>query len=451
MSDPISTEETERQYPITAPSDSISLEADVPAAPQGTLRRFRTFDSLRLRDFRIFFIGALISNLGSWMQTTALGWLVFDITNKSASLGLVNFLTGIPILLLGIFTGALADHMNRQKLLIYTQIVLMLQAGMFGYLASSGHVTMTWIYGLSLLGGLASAFMSPAWQAMTPDLVPRASLLNAIALNSAQFNAARFLGPMAAAAVVFVFSRSSSGGITEIFWVNAASFLFVIWSLTVIRPVQHQHAPGGESPVDRLLGGLRYAASHRRVRMNLVTVAILTIFGMPHATLLPAIAKQVLHLGASGYSGLLAANGAGALVGALAVASLPPTANRDKIVRLGFVSLAVTGALLGLSRSSALTTVVLVVMGALFLAVSASVNTNIQASVPPELRGRVMSLFVLSFMGMMPFGAIIFGTLGDLLSPPVAVYIGAAVLLLWGLNILVRPHLLCAGGPGGCD
>lgn len=443
--------EHDQRFPITAPADSISLEADAAGAPQGTLRRFRTFESLRLRDFRVFFAGALLSNLGTWMQTTALGWLVFNLTAKSTALGVMNFLSGIPVLVLGIFAGALADQVNRKRLLIYTQLVLMVQAALFGWLSMSGNVTMPWIYGLTLVGGIASAFMAPSWQATLPDLVPRDRLLNAIALNSAQFNAARFLGPMAAAVVVFVFAGSASGGITEIFWVNAASYVFVIWSLAVIRPDQHIAPKTGESPVQRVVAGVRYAAEHRRVKMNLVSIAILTIFGMTHATLLPAISKQVLGLGASGYSALLAANGIGALAGALFVASLSQSVPREKIVTYGLLALAGGTTLLGVSRSVVLSAGTLVVMGAAFLAVSASINTNIQTSVPPQLRGRVMSLFVLSFMGMMPVGAILFGVLGDLMGPANAVFVGAAVLLFWGLNLIARPHLLCPGGRRGCD
>jgi MFS family permease len=438
------------RYPITEPLDTPTLEADAVGAPQGTLRRLRTFESFRFRDYRLFFSGALLSNVGSWMQTTALGWLVFDLTSKSSSLGIVNFLAGAPIFFLTIFTGALADHVNRRILLILTQIVLMLQAVMFGWLAMSGHVTMAWIYGLSLVGGIGQAFTSPAWQAMTPDLVPRDLLLNAIALSSAQFNAARLVGPMAAAVVIWVFGHSQSSGVTEVFWVNAASFLFVIWALTVIRPKQQARPDSGETPVQMLMAGVHYAAAHRRVWMHLLTATMLTIFGMPFSTLLPSIARGTLGLGASGYSGLMAANGLGALTGALLVASLSHTVHREVIVRSGLTVMALGALVLSFSRSVPLTMVALAVMGVAFLATVSSINTNLQTAVPPHLRGRVMSLFVLSFMGMMPFGALAAGTLGDAIGTSWTILGGALVLLTWGVFLFIRPDMLCSGEGADC-
>lgn len=440
----------EDRYPITEPADTPTLEADTVGAPQGTLRKLRTFESFAFRDYRLFFSGALISNVGSWMQTTALGWLVFSLTSKSSSLGIVNFLAGAPIFFLTIFTGALADHVNRRILLILTQVLLMFQAVMFGWLAMSGHVTMAWIYGLSLLGGVAQAFMSPAWQAMTPDLVPREMLLNAIALSSAQFNAARLVGPMAAAVVIWVFGHSQSSGVTEVFWVNAVSFLFVIWALAVIRPKQQPRPDTGESPLQMLMAGIRYAASHRRIRMHLLTATMLTIFGMPFSTLLPAIAKGTLGLGASGYSGLMAANGLGALVGALSVASLPHSVRREAIVRGGLTVMALGAVVLSFSHWVPVTVTALAVMGVAFLATVSSINTNLQTAVPPHLRGRVMSLFVLAFMGMMPFGALAAGALGDAIGTSWTILGGALVLLAWGVFLFVRPDMLCSGEGPDC-
>ncbi|MCE5191833.1 MAG: MFS transporter [Actinomycetia bacterium] len=431
-------------FPIEPPTDSATREADTVGAPQGMLRRFRTFESFRHRDFRLFFSGALVSSVGTWMQTTALGWLVYDLTKHSGSIGLVNFLAGVPIFVLIIFTGALADRTDRQRLLIVTQVVLMLQAVAFALLAARGNISMAWIYGLSLAGGVASAFMSPAWQAMTPDLVPRELLMNAIALSSAQFNAARLIGPVAAAMVVALFSHSKSSGVTEVFWVNAASYLFVIWALAVIHP--HQHIVpkrSGVSPWGALAAGLTYAREHRRVRMHLLTAMMITIFGMPFATLLPAIATKLLHLGVSGYSGLMAANGLGALVGALGVASISANVRREAVIRTALIVMPLAATVLALSKTTALSMGALVVMGAAFLTTVSSVNTNLQTAVPPEIRARVMSLFVLSFMGMMPFGALLFGWLGDLIGAEGAILAGASVLLAYAVFLTAKPALLC--------
>jgi MFS family permease len=326
----------------------------------------------------------------------------------------------------------------------------MAQALAFGVLNQTGAITIPWVYGLSLAGGIVSAFMFPAWQAMVPDLVPRTSLLNAIALSSAQFNAARLVGPMVAAGVLALFGNSSGDGITAVFYVNAISFLFVIWALTVIRPAHDLNARRKEPAVKALLAGLRYARTHRRIALHLLTAAILTVFGMPFVALLPAIAADVYSLGSTGYSGLMGANGAGALVGALVVASLPHDVRRESIIRWGALVMALS--LIGFSLMTlvAWAIVLLVVLGAAFLACVSSINTNLQTAVPPELRGRVMSLFVLSFMGIMPFGALAFGWLGDHIGPAQSVMVGAIALLGWALLLLARPALLCEAESDGC-
>ena len=431
------------QHPPASPAtEAPTLHADTVGTPRSVLWRIRTFESFQYRDFRLFFAGALLSNVGTWMQMTALGWLVFDITESAASLGIVHFLSGVPIFLLTLFTGVLADRVDRRLLLIVTQIALMLQAAAFGWLASTGNVTMTWVYGLSLMGGVASAFMSPAFQAMTPDLVPRESLMNAVALSSAQFNAARLVGPIAAAAVVLVFGWTPSGGVAEIFWVNTVSFVFVIWALAIIRPEEHAPPVRETSNAHAFVAGVRYALAHRRVWTHLLTAAMLTVFGMPFATLLPAIARDSLGLGVTGYSSLLAANGLGALIGALGTASLSSSVTRESLIRAGLVVMALGAAVLALSGSVALSAVTLVIMGIAVLSCVSSINTDLQTAVPAHLRGRVMSLFVMAFIGVMPFGALLFGWLGDLLTPSRAVLAGACVLLVWALALLSRPALL---------
>lgn len=430
----------EPQAPL--PQDTPTYEADVSSPPRRVLRGLKTFESFRHRDYTYFFFGALLSNIGTWTQNVALGWVVYQLTGASTSLGLVNFLTGVPVFLLTLLAGSLADKLDRRKLLIVSQIILMGQAVAFGVLNLTGHITMAWIYGLSLAGGVVSAFMFPAWQAMVPDLVPRSSLLNAIALSSAQFNAARLIGPMVTAAIIGAFSANEQLGITMVFLINATSFLFVIWALFVIRPAQVMRP--ADAPHDGGLGaGLRYAREHPHVAMHLVTAMMLTIFGMPFMTLLPAYAAETLGLGSTGYSALMGFNGAGALIGALAVASLPRTIRRERIIRYSLTAMAIGVLALSFLRNHVLVAGLLVALGAVFLATVSSVNTNLQTAVPNELRGRVMALFVLSFMGMMPFGSLAFGWLGDAIGVTWAIFAGAVVLLGYCLFLLARPRLLC--------
>lgn len=400
-------------------------------------RRLGTFASFKHRDYRFFFSGSLVSNIGTWMQNVALGWLVFELTRSSRAVGVVNFLGGVPVIFLFMLAGVLSDHTDRRRLIVAGQVLLLVQAAAFGVLYQTHAITLAWVYGLTLFGGIVSAFMFPAWQAMVPDLVPRSELLNALALSSAQFNAARLMGPMLFAAVY------AALGMAQVFYVNAASFLFVIAALAVIRPRQvRQDRPIG-SPWRAFAVGLRYVREHRSVAMHLVTVAMVSFFGLAFSTLLPSLAATSLRLTGTGYSVLVGFNGMGALIGALGVASLPAGVHRERIIRYGMLVLGLGIAVLALSHRYMLSAGVLVVMGAAFLAANSSLNTDLQTAVPPELRGRVMSLFVLAFMGMMPFSALLFGTLGDALGDAPALLISAGMLLAYVAVLFVRPRLLC--------
>lgn len=415
--------------------DGPTCEADTHSPPMG-IARVPTFESFGVHDFRYFWMGAFISNVGTWMQIVALGWLVYEITRSSFSLGLVSFISGIPVLLFILFAGAAADRFERRKLLIWLQVAMMVQAAAFGLLTQFDIITLPWIYALTFAGGLATAFMFPAWQAMVPDLVPRRLLLNAIALNSAQFNGARLLGPMIGA---LIFAR---WGVAEVFYANAVTFLFVIWSLAVIRPCQTMPEGPAPRPLEALGGGLRYAWEHRAIGLLLLTMAMVTVFGMPFTTLMPVIAAQTLGVGKAGYSTLMAANGFGALVGALVVASLPRETKRDRIIRFSVLAFAALLLGLSLSRSYWLSMALLVGMGFAFLAAVSSINTSLQSAAPPELRGRILSLFVLTFMGIMPFGSLGFGALGRQIGAAGALTTGALVLLAHSLLLLARLRLL---------
>jgi Na+/melibiose symporter-like transporter len=430
----------EPQVPL--PADTPTYEADVSSPPRRVLRGLRTFESFGHRDYAYFFVGALLSNIGTWTQTVALGWVIYALTNSSSSLGIVNFLSGIPIFFLTLLAGSLVDHVDRRTLLIWSQLIMMGQAIGFAYLNHTGHITIGWIYALTLAGGVVSAFMFPAWQAMVPDLVPRSSLLNAVALSSAQFNAARLVGPMVTAAIMAGFAANENLGITMVFTFNAVSFLFVIWALAVIRPNQEMHSREGQSARQTLGAGVAYARDHAHVAVHLLTTTMLVVFGMPFMTLLPAIAVDTLGLGSAGYSSLMVFNGLGALAGALAVASLPRSVRRERIIRYGLSVMAFGSIALGFSRSYALSSALLLVLGAAFLACVSSINTNLQTAAPNHLRGRIMALFVVAFMGMMPFGSLAFGALGDLIGSGGAVATGGVVLLGWAVYLQLRPHLL---------
>lgn len=419
-----------------------TYEADAQGPRKAVVEKGGAFESLRCRGYRYFLVGALISNVGTWMQMVALGWLVYLLTRSSFSLGLVNFLNGAPVFFLTVFAGVVADHTNRKRLLIFAQLALMLQALVLGFMTQIHLITLSWISVLVLLGGIATTFNFPAWQAMVPDLVPKESLLNAIALNSAQFNTARLLGPMIGA---LVFARF---GVAAVFFVNAISFLFVIWALAVIHPKQERHRRGDEGAWKMLTAGVSYVRGNSCAAMLLVSMAALTVFGMPYITLMPIVAAKTLHVGSVRYSILFAASGFGAVVGALFVARLPHDTRRDLIVRLGAVSMGAFLVLFSISRSYYLSLMAAALLGASFLSASSAINTSLQATVPPRLRGRVMALYVMAFLGLMPFSSLAFGSLGRVIGVPEALGLGGVMLVAYSLIIILRPALLApADGP----
>lgn len=425
-----------------------TLEADVAEPPAAVVRRGGTFESFRFRDYTLFWVGAFISNTGSWMQNYALAIVVYSLRRSELDSGLVNFVSGIPILFLALPAGAIADRVDKRRLLIVSQAVLMLQAVAIGILSSTGRLApahalsaLFWIGGLGLLGGVMSALTFPAWQSLLPDLVPRDALLNAIALNSAQFQSARLLGPLAAAGMVLVGATMG-----DIFWVNAGSFLFVIAALAAIRPC----APASQAPSAEkregswrtVTAGLRYAREHGFIGVLIGSTAVMTVFGMPYMMLLPAYADKVLGGGKAETAYLMAANGLGAVVGALFVAGLPKGVRRERLIPTVMVGFALLLGAFALSRWLWLSLVVSALAGASVLTINSLTNTTIQAAVPGALRGRVMALFIMSFMGIMPVSSLIFGPVGRAIGPGRAILAGAVVLLAWALLLVSRPGWL---------
>lgn len=434
------------------PVSVAGYEADVEGPTTEIVRHGGTFAAFRHRDYSLFWSGALVSNVGSWMQTAALGFVVYTLRHSEWDLGLINALAGLPVLILALPAGALADHVDRRKLLMWAQAALLLQAAALGYLYAIGRLSpdnavgaLVWIGVLGLLGGVMSALTFPAWQSMVPDLVPRETLLNAIALNAAQFQTARMLGPLVAGALITAAALAGRPNAYDlVFYINAASFLFVIAALAVIRPRKHPLPPRSSAQQGTwrtITAGLAYARENRTVGVLILSTAMMTVFGMPYMMLLPAIADKALGDTNLQYA-LLTANGLGAVAGALVVASLPRGTAREPLVRYTLLAMSVLLIAFSLSRTLWLSLVLSAFAGAAFLTSTSLMNTSIQSCVPHRLRGRVMSLFVLSFMGLMPVSAAVFGLLGSAIGPTAAVIAGGVVLLAYSLFLTARPSLL---------
>jgi MFS family permease len=438
-------------------------EANVEGPSTEMVRRGGTFSAFRHRDYSLFWSGALVSNVGSWMQMYALSIVVYAFRKSEADLGIVNGLANLPVLFLAIPAGVLADRVNRRMLLIWAQAAMMLQALALGILYTTGNLSsarpvasLALVSGLGLFGGLLSALTFPAWQSMVPDLVPKDVLLNGIALNAAQFQSARLLGPLAAGAVLL-----AGLGMADIFYINAASFIFVIAALAVIRtrrttPQRDGNLRTREGAWRTLTAGIAYARQDRVVGLMILSIAMMTVFGMPYMMLLPAVVdKALLPLAVLGdarealikswTSYIMAANGLGAVVGALVVASLPKDARRERLMRYFLLAMALLLVAFALSRTLWLTLAISAFTGAAFLTSTSLINTSIQSCVPHQLRGRVMALFVMSFMGLMPVSSLAFGPLGSVIGPTNAVIAGAVVLAAYSLFLVARPDLLERG------
>lgn len=426
--------------------------------PVGEVTRRGTFDSFRHRNFTLFWAGALMSNIGSWMQAYALGVVVFTFRQSEFDLGLVNFLSGIPVLFLALPAGVLADRLDRRRMLLFIQVILGIQAAALGFLYNGGTLgpqrpilSLVLVSSLGLFAGLFVALQGPTFQSMVPDLVPNRLLMNAIALNSAQFQSSRLLGPLVAAGLVI-----AGAGMGEVFFANAASFLFVIAALAAIRIERDaeslRHRAAGDEGIWRsLTAGVRYAKKHRAVGVLLFSTALTTVFGFPYMTLLPAIVSKTLHASAITYprwtAWIMAANGLGALAGALLIAGLRPSARRERIIPISMLGYAITTAVLAVSQWLWLSLVIAVLSGAMFMGMTSLTNTSIQAAAPGAIRGRVMALFVLAFMGMMPISGLLSGTVAEFTGAPATVLIGAVVILVWGAVLVMRPEWIRVEDP----
>ena len=430
---------------------AAEAESNTCSPPDMVVRKGGTFEAFGHRAYLLFWSGAFISNVGNWMQATALGIVVWGFRRSEADLGIMNFASQIPMLFLALPGGVLADRVDKRRLILWAQVVLMAQALIIGGLFITGHLSgaapvasLVWVSVLGLAGGVVTAFSFPSWQAIIPELVPRSSLLNAIALNSAQYQSARMLGPLAASAILLI-----GLGMADIFWINAVSFLFVIAALLAVhplpQPLETVKRPS-ESSWDSLMTGVRYALSHRMIGIVIVSTVIMTLVGMPYLFLMPSVTDKVLGFKGAElrkvYTYLMAANGLGAVIGALVVASLPSSIRRERLMRWSILTTALLLIFFAFTPWLWLSLILSALTGAGVITTNSLANTSIQANVPNHLRGRVMSLFIMSFLGVMPLSAIAFGPLAEAIGPKAAIAGGATMLLAWALVLIARPSLL---------
>lgn len=363
-----------------------------------------TFRSLAHRRFRLYFAGQMVSLTGTWMQHVAQAWLVYRLTGSGFMLGVVAFLSHLPVLLFGLFGGVLADRWPRRRILLVAHAFAMTQALALTVLTLGGWVGIGHIMVLAIGLGLAHAIEMPARHGLMAELVPREQLPNAIALNSSLFSLARFIGPSVAGVLVVAVGEG------WVFGINALSFFAVLVALWAMGPTASSVA---RSTRTTLGDGLRFALVHRPIRAALLLVLMVSLFGVPYSVLMPLIADRMLGGAADTLGWLLGAAGFGALIGAIRLANRTVTDGLRRTA--GWAGVSAGAALIVVARldSVAAAVLVLLVVGFGFTTLVASTSTFIQLQVDDALRGRTMALFSVAFIGMTPIGHLLAGALAE--------------------------------------
>jgi MFS family permease len=428
--------------PVQAAAATSTDAASAHHASFGARTVRRVLAAFSYRDFRVQWLGACTSSIGTWMQIVAQNWLVLSLTNSAFFLGLDAFLQQLPIILFTLIGGVMADRHDRRRTLMASQYIQMGTSATLAILMYLQIVEIWHILLLSFITGIAQAFGGPAYQSLIPSLVDKKDLPNAVALNSIQFNVARVLGPLLFGATLVVFSKwgySEPQAMNACFALNALSFVVVINTLMMLH-VKHIPPAASKSMRDELQGGLSYVRHHGSLVALIVLAAATTFLGFAVLTFLPLFAQRVFHEGANTYSHLMAFSGAGSIVGALIVAWL------GKFPRMGLTALLVQ-AIYGLliiafaaSRVLWLSDLLLFFTGMALMIVFSTVTSLIQLIAPNEMRGRVMSIYMLAFRGGMPLGSLVSGYLATYIGAPRVIGINGVLLVAVALYFLLRNH-----------
>jgi MFS family permease len=403
--------------------------------PTSTPRR--VFKAFHYRDFRLMWIGACTSSIGTWMQIVAQGWLIYRLSHSARLLGLDRFLAGLPIFLFTMIGGVVADRTERRKILLISQYIQMASAGILTVLVTMGVVQVWQILCLSFVSGLAQAFGGPAYSALIPTLVDREDMPNAIALNSIQFNLAVTVGPAIAGIVL------AKWGEKWCFGLNALSFLAPVISLSMIT-TRFLPEITKESMLSSLKQGFKFIW-HQGSMVGLIVLAFLmTFLGMSMQTYFPVFVKDIFHRGPETYGYLLSVMGMGSICGSLGIASLGNIARKGRFALSMLILLGAGIAGFSLSKSLPLSYGMLAVVGASMMAVFATVTSLVQLIITNEMRGRVMSVYNFAFRGGMPMGNLLSGWLVPMFTAPIVLGVNGMVLVLVAGYFLVVQRRVAA-------
>jgi MFS family permease len=401
------------------------------ADPQTGERWPAMFRAFRHRNYRLFFSGQIISLVGTWMQSVAQSWLVYRLTGSSLLLGLVGFASQIPVFILAPAGGLLADRYNRHRIVIATQTSSMVLALILSALTLLEHIQVWHVMVLAALTGIVNAFDIPARQAFIVEMVNSEDMLNAIALNSSMVNSARILGPAIAGIMVAAIGEGWC------FFANGASYIAVLVGL-LLMSVPPRGPREGVSGLQSIVEGFRFVTHTTPIRALLLLLGLVSVTGMPYTVLMPIFADQVLHGGARGLGWLMGCSGIGALAATLTLAAKREVRGLGRWITYASAGFGTSMILFALSRSFYLSMALLVPVGFCMMMQMASSNTLIQTMSPDALRGRVMAVYSMMFMGMAPFGALLAGALANRLGAPATVVMGGVACLTGALFFATR-------------
>jgi MFS family permease len=391
------------------------------------------FRTLRHRNFRLFWVGQTVSLIGTWMQTMATGWLALELSDSALLVGLVASASSLPILLFSLHGGVVADRVDKLTAVKVCQTLLALEAGILWWFVLSGNITIGWLIALAAANGLIGAFEIPARQSLVIDLVDRSELAGAIALNSSGFNLARVVGPGIGAVVI------AKAGIAACFGLNALSYIAVLVGLYLMRLPKREIAPSRVSPLDGIRELLRYMRDTPSVNALMKVVGVFSVLGIPYLTLMPVVARKVLHLGAGGYGLLLACVGIGGLFGALGLAAVGDRLARGKMLTGASMLFATLLIAFSFSRNVWLACALLLATGFAMIVNNALCNAMLQHLVPDQMRGRLMAAYSLVVVGISQvFGSLIAGSLAESFGVTVAIGGTAAVMLSYSWYAFFR-------------
>lgn len=390
------------------------------------------FPAFAHRNFQLYVTGQAISLVGFWLHQVASGWLVFELTGSAFWVGTTAAIGGLPFLIFTTFAGVFIDKINKQKLLIWTQVIEGAIAITLGLIVLTGHATLPLVIALAFLNGMVASIDLPTRLTFIVEMVGKRDLASAIPINNGIFNAARFIGPALAGIII------TSYGVGWPFILNGLSFIAGIWAILKVRPIYSYKADVDTRPIESLKFGLKFAFGHSKIFYFIILGFFSAILIWPFQTLMPIVAEKVFAAGANGYGSLLSAAGAGSLAGAIFTSAMSRRQNKAKLIPIGLLISSLCLLIFSLNRNFAVAHLLLALAGFGILMKVSTLNTLVQLHSPDQMRARVMAVYLTMFVGMMPLGNQLAGIVAEHTSAMFTIGLGAILMLIVGITLYIR-------------